>query len=184
MSTVEGCRVPAIATIGAAAEPFGAEWFVMQRLAGIGCGWVPSFVTKRWLHSVEPWADAKPRSWRPSTRSPCPPDAFGEHPPADRVARLETERWSRALVRTPTADTAAMRSAIDLLRVTEPAPPRQVCIVHSDYRTGNLLYDPQGAQGSPACSIGKWRILVTRSKMSPGPSWRHGGWERGWSEPC
>jgi aminoglycoside phosphotransferase (APT) family kinase protein len=40
-----------------------------------------------------------------------------------------------------------MRSACTWLEAATPAPPARLCIVHGDYRTGNLLYDRRGITG-------------------------------------
>lgn len=141
-----GLPVPAIATIGAGTEPFGAEWFVMQRLAGTAA--VGPLVRDEALVAQRRTLGRRKAEILAAIHALLVPiDAFGELPHPERVARLETERWIRALERTPTADNAAMRSAVEFLRSTRVEPPRQVCIVHGDYRTGNLLYDPQGAAG-------------------------------------
>jgi len=80
-------------------------------------------------------------------RLPVPHDAFPDPPAPADVAAFETRRWIRALDRTPNAHTATMSAAVAALRRARPSPTGRVCVVHGDYRTGNLLYDPHGGAG-------------------------------------
>ncbi len=141
-----GLPVPAIAAVGAGREPFDAAWFIMQRLPGTAAVGPlvrdPALVAQRGALGRR-----KAEVLAGIHALPIPPEAFEGLPPADRVAAIETERWSRALARTPAANTATMRAALAYLRNATPVPPSRICIVHGDYRTGNLLYDPQGEAG-------------------------------------
>ncbi len=76
------------------------------------------------------------------------PDGVFEQVPVEAdVGHEETRRWSTALVRTPAAHTPIMAAALQRLEDWELTPPERVVVVHGDYRTGNLLYDPTGQRG-------------------------------------
>jgi aminoglycoside phosphotransferase (APT) family kinase protein len=144
-----GIPAPAIAAAGergALEEPFGVAWFVMERLMGTAAVGPlvrnPALIARRRAigqRKAEILADIH--------RLPLPVGAFPDLPPPDEVASFETQRWSRALERTPNARTTTMNAAVAVLRRTRPRPPTRLCIVHGDYRTGNLLYDPDGTAG-------------------------------------
>lgn len=141
-----GLPVPAIAAAGEGPEPFGADWFVMQRLGGTAAVGPlvrdPEIAAMR--HSL---GRQKAAILARVHRVPVPRNAFGPLPAPAEVAGQETQRWANALAQTPSADNDTMRSAVAHLLSTSPASPAAVCIVHGDYRTGNLLYDRRGILG-------------------------------------
>lgn len=65
-------------------------------------------------------------------------------PSAQGLARREAERWVAALAATPGARTEAIEPALAWLRSHEPEEPSRPVLVHGDYRTGNLMYGPDG----------------------------------------
>ena len=141
-----GLPVPAIAAVGADEQPFGVAWFVMERLAGTAAVGPlvrdPALIAQR-----SSLGRRKAQILADIHRLPVPDDAFPDPPAPAEVAAVETRRWTRALDRTPNAHTATMSAAVDALRRTRPSPPARLCVVHGDYRTGNLLYDPYGDAG-------------------------------------
>lgn len=141
-----GLPVPGVAATNAHGEPFGVGWFVMQRLPGTAAVGPlvrdPVLVAQRRAlgrRKAEILADIH--------RLPLPTAAFPDLLEPERVAAFEAQRWIRALDRTPSARTATMTAAVAALRRARPAPPARLCVVHGDYRTGNLLYDPRGTAG-------------------------------------
>lgn len=141
-----GLPVPGIAVVGERHEPFDAAWFVMQRLPGTAAVGPlvrnPALVAQR-----RAFGRRKAEILADIHRLSLPPHAFSELPEPEQVAAFETQRWTRALDGTPNAHTATMTAAVAALRHARPTPPARLCIVHGDYRTGNLLYDPQGTDG-------------------------------------
>lgn len=163
-----GLPVPGIAVAGEGAEPFGAAWFVMQRLPGTaavgpllrGRAVVPT----RSGRPVRP-DDAAAIAVVPATLGrqkaailarihdlPLP-EALAPLPKPHEIAALETRRWADASAQTPGAQTDTTRAALDRLRLLAPPAPERVCIVHGDYRTGNLLYD-----GSHITGVLDWEM--------------------------
>jgi aminoglycoside phosphotransferase (APT) family kinase protein len=141
-----GLPVPAIAASGTGPEPFGAPWFVMRRLPGtasVGPLLRDPEITARRPELGRQKAEILARIHRAT----IPADALGPVPGPATIATDETRRWSRAMDQTPDAGTDTMRSALSWLGATTPTPPTRVCIVHGDYRTGNLLYDRSGITG-------------------------------------
>ena len=144
-----GLPVPAVATAGAGSAPFDAPWFVMARLPGTAA--VGPLV--RHPHLVERHTDIaqqKANILAGIHGLDAPADVFGDLPDPDDVARLETQRWERAQAQTPAADTPTTTAAFTQLNHYKPAPPERIVVVHGDYRTGNLLYDPIGTAGITA----------------------------------
>ena len=151
-----GLPVPAVATAGDGIEPFGAAWFVMQRLPGSAA--VGPLLRER-ASSPAPGRPRPSDAVVPAVlgrqkaailvriHELSVPDALAPVPTPVDVATIETRRWVEATAQTPGAQTETTRAALDRLRLTAPRPPERVCIVHGDYRTGNLLYDHNGITG-------------------------------------
>ncbi len=64
--------------------------------------------------------------------------------PAD-AWRHELDHWTRVIDEDELAPQPIARAAIRRLRRAPPPPPRRLHVVHGDFRTGNFLYDAQGA---------------------------------------
>ena len=142
----DGLPVPAIAASGTEPEPFGAPWFVMRRLPGTAA--VAPLLRDPEITAQRPaLGRQKAEILARIHDAPIPTDALGPVPDPADIAHLETRRWSQALAQTRGAQTATMRSAPTWLESTTPTPPTRPCIVHGDYRTGNLLYDRSGITG-------------------------------------
>lgn len=58
--------------------------------------------------------------------------------------RRELDHWEGVLDDDQTEPLPIVRAAIRWLRANPPPPPRQVSVVHGDFRTGNFLFDTQG----------------------------------------
>lgn len=141
-----GLPTPAIAVAGAGPEPFGADWFVMQRLPGSAA--VGPLVRDPGTVAMRGALGRQKAEILARIHSlPVPVHALGEGPPPADVAAHETQRWARALAQTPSAETVTMSAAIAELESARPPSCLGVCVVHGDYRTGNLLYDRSGITG-------------------------------------
>ena len=138
--------VPAVAAVGAGPDPFDAAWFVMQRLPGTAA--VGPLVRDPALIAQRRALGRRKATLLAQIHGlTVPSAAFDQIPQPDQVAELEADRWRRALARSPSATTPTMTAAIDHLFAAMPPPPERVVVVHGDYRTGNLLYDPAGRSG-------------------------------------
>ena len=141
-----GIPAPGVAAAGTAGEAFEVAWFVMQRLAGTAAVGPlvrdPALIARRRALGRQ-----KAEILAAIHRLAPPSEAFADCPEPDEVASIEMRRWIRALERTPGAHTVTMTAALAALRRARPAPPGRLCVVHGDYRTGNLLYDPHGGVG-------------------------------------
>jgi aminoglycoside phosphotransferase (APT) family kinase protein len=56
----------------------------------------------------------------------------------------ELERWQTMLEADALVPQPIQQAAIRWMRRHPPPPPQRLSVVHGDYRTGNLLYSPQG----------------------------------------
>lgn len=141
-----GLPVPAIAASGSGPAPFGSDWFVMSRLPGTAA--VGPLIRDPDVIIARPDLGRQKAQILAHIHSvPVPAGVFDQSPTPESVAEAETDRWTRALAETPAASTATMQAALGRLTTSVPIAPIAVCIVHGDYRTGNLLYDNSGITG-------------------------------------
>ena len=134
---------PAVAAVGSGIEPFGAEWFVMQRRPGTAA--VGPLVRDPAIVSMRSrLGHQMARILADLHRASLPEAALSPIPAADDVALLEMHRWAAALAETNEARTPIMEDALRWLDRNAPGAPDRVCVVHGDYRTGNVLYDRSG----------------------------------------
>jgi aminoglycoside phosphotransferase (APT) family kinase protein len=59
--------------------------------------------------------------------------------------RRELDHWTAVIDEDELAPQPIARAAIRRLRRAPPPPPRRLHVVHGDFRTGNFLYDAEGA---------------------------------------
>jgi aminoglycoside phosphotransferase (APT) family kinase protein len=59
--------------------------------------------------------------------------------------RRELDHWTKVIDEDSLAPQPIARAAIRKLRRAPPPPPKRLHVVHGDYRTGNFLYDSDGA---------------------------------------
>ena len=71
-------------------------------------------------------------------------DALPVRAPAD-CWRYELDYWSGVIDKDELEPQPIIRAAIRALRRAPPPPPKRLHVVHGDYRTGNFLYDKEGA---------------------------------------
>ncbi|MFN0028610.1 MAG: phosphotransferase family protein, partial [Acidimicrobiales bacterium] len=143
-----GIPAPGIFASGSLADRphFGGDWFVMQRLAGTAS--VGPLVRDPQLIANRGRLGQQKAEILASIHAlPIPDGVFEDIAPPAEVARVETQRWSKALAATPTAKTPVMTEALERLAGWNVPAPERVVVVHGDYRTGNLLYDPSGVAG-------------------------------------
>jgi aminoglycoside phosphotransferase (APT) family kinase protein len=66
-------------------------------------------------------------------------------PPApDQCGATEIARWEGILDKDTLEPQPILRAAIAWLKRNHPRPAQRIALVHSDYRTGNFLYDESG----------------------------------------
>ncbi len=142
---------PAIAASGRGPEPFGSAWFVMRRLPGTAA--VGPLLRDPEISALRPTLGRQKAAILARIHQvPVPVGVFessmlGVEATPTTVARIETSRWERALAQTPSASTDTIGTAVAWLQKNPSPPPERLCIVHGDYRTGNLLYDRTGITG-------------------------------------
>lgn len=66
-------------------------------------------------------------------------------PALDVCWRRELDHWTAILDKDEAEPLPIARAAIRWLRANPPPPAQKLSVVHGDYRTGNFLYDPDGA---------------------------------------
>lgn len=141
-----GLPVPAIAASGYGLHPFGSDWFVMSRLVGTAAVG-PLIRDPDVIRARRQLGRQTAQILARIHAAPVPAGVFDRSPTPAAAAEAETDRWTRALAETPAAATATMQAAVRRLTACIPNAPIAVCIVHGDYRTGNLLYDHSGITG-------------------------------------
>ncbi|MBI4768135.1 MAG: phosphotransferase family protein [Deltaproteobacteria bacterium] len=67
-----------------------------------------------------------------------------ETPIPDTCWRRELDYWEAKILSSELEPQPVARAAVRWLRRHPPPPAQKVCVVHGDYRLGNLLYDAQG----------------------------------------
>lgn len=140
-----GLPVPSIAASGDGSEPFGADWFIMARLAGTAA--VGPLLRDPEISALRPAFGIEKAEILARIHALDVPEALEPIPGPDTIADRETQRWATALTHTPSARTKVTDAAFERLRLSTPRPPLRPCVVHGDYRTGNLLYDRTGITG-------------------------------------
>jgi aminoglycoside phosphotransferase (APT) family kinase protein len=60
--------------------------------------------------------------------------------------RIELERWEQVMRKHDTGPRPVTEMTIRYLKRTPPPPPRQLSVVHGDYRIGNILFGPGGVE--------------------------------------
>jgi aminoglycoside phosphotransferase (APT) family kinase protein len=71
-------------------------------------------------------------------------DQFMEAPDRADCARRELDYWAGVITKDALHPQPIAHAAIRWLRRELPPPPKQLCLVHGDYRSGNFLYDSAG----------------------------------------
>jgi aminoglycoside phosphotransferase (APT) family kinase protein len=141
-----GVPVPAVLCAGDAGDVLGRPYLVMERVEGItAVGPLlrdPQYVPRRdqfgrqkaeilaMIHALAPPADLF-----------AGPSFAGA---GDGAGGREAARWARAVSEVPDARTPAVRAAVRWLERHQPGRQDRVALVHGDYRTGNLMYGPDG----------------------------------------
>lgn len=75
---------------------------------------------------------------------PTPLAEVADRPHPAQCWRRELEQWEAELDRDELEPQPIVRAAIRRLRRNPPPPPQRLCIVHGDFRTGNVLVDEAG----------------------------------------
>jgi aminoglycoside phosphotransferase (APT) family kinase protein len=71
-------------------------------------------------------------------------DVLGTAPLADECGEREIERWEAIVAQESLEPQPVLRASFRWMRRHLPRPPRQIVLVHADYRTGNFLAHPSG----------------------------------------
>ncbi|MDQ1373093.1 MAG: hypothetical protein QOJ09_431, partial [Actinomycetota bacterium] len=99
-----GLPVPAIVASGDGPEPFGAAWFVMQRLSGIAT--VGPLLRDPEISAMRTTLGHQKAGLLARIHAlAVPDDVLGPLPAPERIAVIETHRWAEALTETPGAQT-------------------------------------------------------------------------------
>lgn len=76
---------------------------------------------------------------------PAPLAEIADRPDPAHCWGRELNHWEAELDRDELEPQPIVRAAIRRLRRNPPPPPPRLCIVHGDFRTGNVLVDDEGA---------------------------------------
>lgn len=69
-------------------------------------------------------------------------DSFMEVPELDQCASRELAYWERVIMKDQIHPQPIALAAVRWLKSNLPPPAKKLCVVHGDYRSGNLLFDP------------------------------------------
>ncbi|HVW45126.1 MAG TPA: phosphotransferase family protein [Amycolatopsis sp.] len=134
-----GLPVPSVLCAGDADDVLGRPYLVMERVDGttaVG----PLLRDPRYIRRHDQFGREMSEILAAiHTLTPRCFSAGGED-----AAGREVARWARAVAAVPEARTPAVLRAVRWLERHEPRRPDRVALVHGDYRTGNLMYDPDG----------------------------------------
>lgn len=126
------------------AGPLGHPFFIMEEITGCEAGplklmgepWRQhhaSMARQKWT-ILGHLAAHDPRSLAPVLSAVKPEDCW----------RRELDHWQAIIERDSLEPQPVLAATLRWLRRHPPAPPARVTAVHGDFRTGNLLVDPQG----------------------------------------
>ncbi len=122
-------------------------FFIMSKLPGAS--------DARTLVATPEWADVVPTVARQKAEILARIHQFDiarvpllDRPPsAADAATYEVDRWERTMRQDTLEPQPVLEMALSWLRRHVPPPPKQLTLVHADYRTGNFLYDRSGITG-------------------------------------
>lgn len=134
-----GVPVPAVLCAGDADDVLGRPYLVMERVEGTTAT-RPLLRDPHYVQRHDRFGRQKAEILAAIHALP-PPGVF---PGSGDTAAREVARWARAVSAVPDAQTPAVRGAVRWLERHEPRRPDRISLVHGDYRTGNLLYGPDG----------------------------------------
>ena len=124
--------------------PLGHPFFVMEEITGCEAGPLKLMAEPYRSHhealAAQKWTIL-------GQLSATPPRELAQVLPAvapERVWRRELDHWQAVIERDAVQAQPVLWAALRWLRAHPPPPPRQLAVVHGDYRTGNLLVDRQG----------------------------------------
>ncbi|MCU1455178.1 MAG: hypothetical protein JWN46_3324 [Acidimicrobiales bacterium] len=139
-----GLPVPAVFATGDGTHDLRRPFLVMERVSGtaaIG----PLMREQHYVERRHAFATQKAEILAAIHAAPVLDTLPARLRPApDALAADEVRRWAAAYDETPAAATPTVRSAIAWLEANIPAAPAELVLVHGDYRTGNLMYGPEG----------------------------------------
>jgi aminoglycoside phosphotransferase (APT) family kinase protein len=141
-----GVPVPAVLCAGGADDVLGRPYLVMERMEGITAVG-PLLRDPHYVRRHDQFGRQKAEILAMIHARAAPADLFtgtGSAGAGDVVGGREAARWARAVSKVPDARTPAVRAAVRWLERHQPARQDRVALVHGDYRTGNLLYGPDG----------------------------------------
>jgi aminoglycoside phosphotransferase (APT) family kinase protein len=141
-----GVPVPAVLCAGGADDVLGRPYLVMERVEGITAV-RPLLRDPHYVRRHDRFGRQKAGILAMIHALAPPAGLFagtGFAGTGDLVSARETARWVRAVSEVPAARTPAVRAAVRWLERHQPGRPDRVALVHGDYRTGNLLYGPDG----------------------------------------
>jgi aminoglycoside phosphotransferase (APT) family kinase protein len=134
-----GVPVPAVLCAGDADDVLGRPYLVMERVEGTTATG-PLLRDPHYVQRHDRFGRQKAEILAAIHALPSP----GVFPGSGDTAGREVARWARAVSAVPDAQTPAVRGAVRWLERHEPRRPDRISLVHGDYRTGNLLYGPDG----------------------------------------
>jgi aminoglycoside phosphotransferase (APT) family kinase protein len=140
-----GLPVPAVLCAGDASDVLGRPYLVMDRVEGTAAVGPllrdPYYVRRRGRFGRQ---KAEILAMIHAVAPPAGLFAAASLADAGDAGPREVARWARAVSAVPDARTPAVRAAVRWLERHQPGRPDRVALVHGDYRTGNLLYGPDG----------------------------------------
>ena len=136
--------VPRVLWLEEDAQALGSPFFIMEQITGCESA-PPRLMAEPYLAHHPTTAQEK---WTILGRiAQHPVAALAPLVPAVTAQegwKRELDHWSAILDRESVAPQPVMAAAIRWLRAHPPPPAQRLSVVHGDYRTGNLLIDPQG----------------------------------------
>jgi aminoglycoside phosphotransferase (APT) family kinase protein len=138
-----GLPVPPVLLAGDGSDPLGRPYLVMDRIDGTAAVG-PLVREQRYIERHDDFGRQKAQILAALHRVPVPTEIYGTQLDADGAAPREAARWRAAFAAMPEALTPVLRSALAWLDTHPPSPPERIVLVHGDFRTGNLMYGPEG----------------------------------------
>jgi aminoglycoside phosphotransferase (APT) family kinase protein len=164
-----GLPVPPVLCCGDGSDPLGRPYLVMQRVEGstaVG----PLLREPHYIARREDFGQQKAQILAVLHRVPVPAQIYGPGADAGGAAAREVARWRGAFALVPGALTPVLDSAFTWLGRHLPPPPNRITLVHGDFRTGNLMYGPEGIRaildwemahpGDPLEDVGFAQLII------------------------
>lgn len=141
-----GILVPAVPCFGDETVGLGADFLIMERVAG-DTDVAPLIRDQHFIDKATELTEQIASILAAVHKCPVPEEVFGPRSVAGGgLVEQELGRWQRACTGNPDSLTPVLEKAIAWLERNVPSDPESSVITHGDFRVGNLVYGREGVR--------------------------------------